>query len=388
MTERSFSLALPEVPEGSTAIEIVFNLPRGEIRLVPEEGFFALDADPKEVLRASGLGRFLLDLTKVRAREIPLAIRFVGEPPELVKLIVTTPTGPLVLAPTGCTDDPHGYQPIGAPVGSLTDNLCAYVQELEDAIELGPDTPRKRHRLYFAELNLNSHGALTGLEIWKCGRKYSRPFACTSSDLDQAILRTKSILELRLLQRGAVYLAQRKLHHFAPLPETDPTGTKLVRPWLRVLSRMQIAILRRHFQGARRPVEEAFEMFANGELRLQLSDGSWTCQPSAGSYLFFAEFALFAMDEPVDEGFWSRLCPALLRTQEIFARAYAAKDPFSAGLADYNPCDYDAERAFACSEKRELAEAYAYLTQEELAWRAAHNAIAIVPGAVRSCPLP
>lgn len=125
--------------------------------------------------------------------------------------------------------------------------------------------------------------------------------------------------------------------------------------------------------------EEAYEMFANGELRLQLPDSlAWTTQPSSAFYFYFGEFALLCVELEVDVAVWSQLANVLVRTQRIFADVYpsAADNP---AFEDYSACSFKEWRMWTGSEKQKLKDDYANV---DLCIAAASNAHEFMPGIV------
>ena len=77
------------------------------------------------------------------------------------------------------------------------------------------------------------------------------------------------------------------------------------------------------------PLEEAFEKFANGELRDPNEGENPDYEPDSGFYFAFAEFALVAIEANIDQDVWSPLLNALVRTQEVFLSAYQPSPPRS-----------------------------------------------------------
>lgn len=69
-------------------------------------------------------------------------------------------------------------------------------------------------------------------------------------------------------------------------------------------------------------VEEAFELFASG----QLTDFDTHGAPNGANYFAFCEFALLCVELGHERDFWKSLVPIFARTAEIFARCYHQVD--------------------------------------------------------------
>ncbi len=143
-------------------------------------------------------------------------------------------------------------------------------------------------------------------------------------------------------------------------------------------------------------VEEAFEMFANGELRTQLPSLYWTTQPSSSFYLYFAEFAFLALEcfktagskiSSEESVFWEKVLSCLIRTQEIYFRVYCPPSTAPLKFTDYRACNYSPLDAYACSEKHSLRVRYESLPLagdriNTLALRMSRNLLNAMPGGV------
>ncbi len=111
--------------------------------------------------------------------------------------------------------------------------------------------------------------------------------------------------------------------------------------------------------------EEAYEMFANGELRTQIPSFYWTTHPSSSYFVYFAEFAFMALEHSSlssdERNLWEAVLPVLIRTQEIFFRVYAPPEGGPRDWNAYRACNYSPLDAYACSEKSALRQVYAAL---------------------------
>jgi hypothetical protein len=106
------------------------------------------------------------------------------------------------------------------------------------------------------------------------------------------------------------------------------------------LSLAQIALIREFFSDERGVIrlsafQQAFEQFANGELRNPLR-GSGAGEPDGGAYFLFAEFAWLCVESDIHIDFWATVLRAFVKTQEIFVRVYRP-EPGSPGSVPPSP---------------------------------------------------
>jgi hypothetical protein len=376
-------ISLPPPPRGSRFLELVFNVGRGELLPGPEQSFpagyrFAVSSvakTPPNVLR--------VELSDA-AERVQLKLRSRGEHLELVKLRygiaeespptpIEPPNEPPVVAltaPGTCADDAEYLLtpvPITVTVGGVSTSVGPpeYQAALDAELGSAPNTPATRYRRYFAELNRQTQPLL--VDALNLGLS-----AAQTTGRKLNVDRAKSLLTSRVQERAK------------SLAVTTPPANSLIVPVIQDLSTLQLQIIDDHFlRGGILHLDEfndAFEMFANGELRLQLPTWNWTTQPSSGYYFFFAEFALLAIDMTIDAVRWAQLAPPLVRTQHIFARVYKPADP-NPGLASYGPCDYDPLRIYSTTEKASLVTTHPYATPLALEQGASANAKDYLPGA-------
>jgi hypothetical protein len=146
---------------------------------------------------------------------------------------------------------------------------------------------------------------------------------------------------------------------------------------VQALSDLLLGIVDTHFGPYLPAFEEAFEKFANGELRLQLPGLARTTQPSSGYYFLFGEFALMAADHGVAPARWTDLANVLVRTQLVFVRVYGPAVRAGADFSTYGAWNY------ACNgtpyTTAELAGLKTTFTGADLRVQAADHAIENLP---------
>ena len=188
-------------------------------------------------------------------------------------------------------------------------------------------------------------------------------------------------------------LGQRIAHRYDeygldPFRYSVPTYSEAARYAIEHFSQELLGVFFRHFSTTSGlldldSIEEAFEMFSNGELRLQLPELAWTTQPSSGFYVYFAEFSQLATELNMEARHWSRLVNVFVRTQRIYCDVYVPKsaDP-QPKLTSYWACGYEAKREFPCSRKAKLRREFRDLSFLDLCLAAAHHTREFFPGGV------
>jgi hypothetical protein len=369
--------ALPVAPPDTARLmDVVFNVTRG--RPLP----------PSSPLDSEGLPAFLrwdpqlaaqVPLNVLRYRLAPkayapqpIAVDSSGEHVELVKIVLRreNPEPVAVFAPVPeCPK--RGLQPrdindaVGASIGARE-----YLTSLRRFIDGLPDgEPRKAALELFYAFDLHTNPL-----IWEnllqqqedLGSWLDSSLVPDPGNLEAAIASTLSRLEGRLKQRVALHPA---VPHFDPY---DPENEEEAWRDTRELSTLQLNLLKGRTLAE---LGAAFEMFANGSLRVQLDNLAIAAQPSSGFYFFFGEFALLAMDNKVNTRSWKNRARFMLRTQRVFAETYA--DPNVSGpartLDSYTSLNF-------CGSKVIDTEDYEHLSAYELAQRAGENAKSYLGG--------
>lgn len=149
--------------------------------------------------------------------------------------------------------------------------------------------------------------------------------------------------------------------------------------WVDYLSRLQLGIVREYLPGSDQSIDtaavtEAFEMFANGELRVEVADSVWNSEPDSAHHFSFAEFAFLALEKQTDANEWGSLLNGLVMSQEIFSHAYRPdrKRPFF--YSDYKSTNFDDTKQVDANFKQQLRAKYAGKSLAELAEQAGNNA--------------
>jgi hypothetical protein len=156
--------------------------------------------------------------------------------------------------------------------------------------------------------------------------------------------------------------------------------------WVDYLSKLQLGVIREHLpdgnQGVVDPkaLTEAFEMFSNGELRVEVVRRRvWNGEPDSAFEFSFAEFAFVAIEDGIDVDEWSSLLKGLVISQEIFTQAYKPDRPPPFSYTDYRSTNFAPEKQVDIDFKRQLRAEYEGKSVDELADQAGKNALAAFP---------
>jgi hypothetical protein len=191
------------------------------------------------------------------------------------------------------------------------------------------------------------------------------------------IVRTAPILSRRVLERAA--MAQNgttpQPGQLTPMPDVSE---------LDYLSKLQLGIMREYLPDGYHGIDleamtEAFEMFTNGELRVEVVDGVWNSEPDSAYEFSFAEFAFAAIENDIDASEWSSLVNGLVMSQEVFTRTYTPDLPPPFFYSDYGSTNFAPEKQVDMDFKLQLRAEYEGKSVDELAEQAGKNAFAAFP---------
>ncbi len=383
MTVFENTIRLPESSGDALALLLNFGISRAEVLGSADELDGAELVRPGEVFQVSRLdtgtaGRplppnalgVLVSDQDAWSETTELEVRSAHEKLEVVSLVEYRSEARTVLSSPGqpCLDTVLLWeQPL---TGAATLSVLDYLNGVEAALYVAEDGPRTDYRWFFFDLDRRTdlHLAATYLSS-TAKQQWNLNLATALSGLSKRF-------EHRLAEH------QQVTGSYSQLTDAPTYATEL-----QYFSTLFLELFHLHFPdglgGIDYPrVEEAFEMFANGELRLQLTGQhpAWSCQPSSGYYFFFAELALMCVELGIDVAVWQELVNVLVRTQRIYTDVYPVADPDTAVLGGYSACAYQEARSWSCSEKASLRELFAGKTLDQLAVAAAQNALDDVGG--------
>ena len=191
------------------------------------------------------------------------------------------------------------------------------------------------------------------------------------------IVRTAPILSRRVLERAAI--AQNgttpQPGQLTPLPDVFE---------LDYLSKLQLGIMREYLSDGYQGIDleaitEAFEMFANGELRVEVVNGVWNSEPDSAYEFSFAEFAFVAIENNIDASEWSSLVNGLVMSQEIFTQTYKPDLPPPFFYSDYGSTNFAPAKQVDAAFKQQLRAEYVGKSVDDLAEQAGKNALDAFP---------
>ncbi len=396
-------IPIPAPPRGAVVVDLVFNVTWATLVLNPPPHGPGLRWDPElpkdhryNVLRFRienrGFWSSILPWMGRPCAPLQATVYSFGGFLDLVKIIFRwqnfSPIQVLLPIPGICWTDPDAYlvPPNKTPL-NLVMKAEDYYDEVENTLTSVPQdikgTKATRYRKYFAELNRETHEALLGVREQR---------GETVPNLDERRKAVDWLVRQGVLERR-VKLRADGLKQTGSCPQAEPVDP-VNHPSIRLMSDVQLQVIANYFGDvvvdakARADFQEAYEMFANGDLRYQLATGAWTTQPSCGFYFFFAEFALLAIDIGASPKEWRQLAPSLVRTQPIFARVYRPANPDTANFDSYRGCNYSTMRIFTPSERQDLVAALPYPNEAALCAGAAQNAVDFLPGILEPVAVP
>ncbi|HEX8212308.1 MAG TPA: hypothetical protein VF584_19185 [Longimicrobium sp.] len=296
-----------------------------------------------------------------------------GEPTSVAQELWRDAEGTLVPMP-GPLGGRAGLQLASA--GSVHD-FQAYAMALFTArceiVEASPDCRMRKYGKFFCDLDLNTNRALI-----------------QSAGLPQIEAARRTAI-IRLMERmfGA-RLDERRLSS----PDGPATlGTASEPEDVRLVSRVMLDIYRKHLStpGGELDPEEvwtAFEMFANGELRVEVQRGfPWNGEPDGGQMFCFAEFAFMAIEMGVDEAEWRLALPSHVAIQRIYAARYRPRNgPYDYGA--YKSGNYPHGEHVGPRRKAELRARFRDMPVEELALAARSHLVSTFPDQEPRSPYP
>jgi hypothetical protein len=131
-----------------------------------------------------------------------------------------------------------------------------------------------------------------------------------------------------------------------------------------------------------------FDVFANGDLRVQLPIGDFTAQPSSGYFFLFAELALTVIEgiqEKLarfngDKHFWLQFARGAIAAQRVYVKAYPAQDA-KGEINSFSACSWVNPPPRTEADWRTTFEPFANMAYDELAFEYVKQAAAAMPHA-------
>lgn len=328
---------------------------------VPPTGSYPNQAFPN-------VAELILPRLRIESREdVPLLVTTRGDAPQLLRFLLEIrhedEVATIAYRAIGdvCPDVQPHLERIELPGKPEQHLLTAweYLQEMEAVLRASPNNAMTKCLWHFFDLDRETNDMLIG------------PYLGAGSATRRAAIKLVAPWVMDQCARRA-----RNLPSEQPCPQRWEAVEMLLEMWTQTIVGNLGADLALF--------EEAFEQFANGDLRFRLRDGQWTTQPSSGLFFLFGELALAGAEfgKTADRADWERIANATVRAQEIFTAAYAPKHrPNRAVYRDYGACFYSSAQRLVPSEIAAIRKRYtACKDATAIGQKAGHNAREAMPG--------
>ena len=367
--EQSYKQA-NESGANALGLRLLFRLTRSQIRGITVEGLPQGTQVAKKSLFQLG-AEVLWDSTVPESTEVTATVEYEGEPLVLTDFVWITegPQDNVLIDVAKPVDPLKEGQLANNPLETVIEDPVRLFAARREAIERTVDPEVKRYQLYFWHYDHETHPRLI-LENPDIPEE-------EKAKRRSIIVQTAPILSRRVLERARI----------AETGGTPDPGELPQVPdvsWVEYLSDLQLGIMQQYLPDGYQDTDvaafaEAFEMFTNGELRVEVVDSVWNGEPDSAFEFSFAEFAFVAIEKSVDVDEWSSLLNALVMSQEIFTRAYTPDLPPPFFYSDYRSTNFAPEKQVDTTFKRELREQYGCKSVDELTEQAGKNALAAFP---------
>ena len=367
--EQSYKQA-NESGANALGLRLLFRLTRSQIRGITVEGLPQGTQVAKKSLFQLG-AEVLWDSTVPESTEVTATVEYEGEPLVLTDFVWITegPQDNVLIDVAKPVDPLKEGQLANNPLETVIEDPVRLFAARREDIERTVDPEVKRYQLYFWHYDHETHPRLI-LENPDIPEE-------EKAKRRSIIVQTAPILSRRVLERARI----------AETGGTPDPGELPQVPdvsWVEYLSDLQLGIMQQNLPDGYKDTDvaafaEAFEMFTNGELRVEVVDSVWNGEPDSAFEFSFAEFAFVAIEKSVDVDEWSSLLNALVMSQEIFTRAYTPDLPPPFFYSDYRSTNFAPEKQVDTTFKRELREQYGGKSVDELTEQAGKNALAAFP---------
>jgi len=354
----------------AVGLRLLFRLTRSQIRDIRVEGLPQGTQVAKKSLFQLG-AEVKWDSALPESSEVTAAVEYEGEPLVLTDFVwITEGAQDNVLISVAKPVDPlKEAQLANYPLETIIEDPVRLFAARREAIERTVDPEVKKYQLFYWHYDHETHPRLIleNPDIPEQEKAKRRSI----------IVQTAPILSRRVLER-----AKRAETGGTPEPGELPQIPEV--SWVEYLSDLQLGIMQQYLPNGYQDTDvtaftEAFEMFTNGELRVEVVDGVWNSEPDSAFEYSFAEFAFIAIENSVHVDEWSSLLNAVVMSQEIFTRAYRPDltPPFF--YSDYRSTNFAPEKQVDATFKGQLRERYEDKSADELTEQAGKNAFAAFP---------
>jgi hypothetical protein len=357
-------------------LRLLFRLTRSRIKAIRVEGLPEGVQIAKKTYFQLG-AEVTWDAALPDSIEVTAIVEYEGEPLVLTDFVwLTEGTQDNVLISLAKSVDPLTEgQLANNPLETVIEDPVRLFQARRNVIEQIVDPKIKKYQLFYWHFDRETHPQLipNNPEIPEDEKLKRRSI----------IIQTAPILSMRVLERAAIAQNGRTPQPGELTPVSDDSG-------LDYLSKLQLGIMREYLPDGNYVIDleaftEAFEMFANGELRVEVVNGVWNSEPDSAFEFSFAEFAFAAIENNIDAEEWSSLVNGLVMSQETFTQTYKPDVPPPFFYSDYHSTNFAPEKQVDMPFKQQLRAEYEGKSAGELAEQAGKNAFDAFP-AGRSRP--
>jgi hypothetical protein len=351
-------------------LRLLFRLTRSQIQAIRVEGLPEGVQIAKKTFFQLG-AEVTWDLALPDSTEVTATVEYEGEPLVLTDFVWITEGAQdnFLISVAKSVDPLKEDQLANNPLETVIEDPVRLFEARREAIERTVDPDVKKYQLFYWHYDHETHPRLIleNPDIPEDEKTKRRSI----------IVQTAPILARRVLERAEI-----AENGVTPEPGELPQVPDV--SWVEYLSELQLGIIREYLPDGYQDIDvaaftEAFEMFSNGELRVEVMDGVWNSEPDSAFEFSFAEFAFVAIENNVHTGEWGSLLNTLVMSQEIFTQTYRPDllPPFF--YRDYLSTNFAPEKQVGTTFKRQLREQYEGKSVDELAEQAGKNGFAAFP---------
>jgi hypothetical protein len=371
--ERSYRQA-NESGTNAVGLRLLFRLTRSQLREINVEGLPQGTQVAKKTVFQLG-AEVMWDSALPASSEVTATLEYEGEPLVLTDFVwITESTQDNVLINVAKAVDPlREAQLANNPLETVLEDPLRLFEARREAIERTVDPEVKKYQIFYWHYDHETHPRLIP----------ENPDIPEEEKIKRRsiIVQTAPILSRRVIERA-------RIAGTGGTPDPGELPQVPDHSWVQYLSELQLNIMRQYLPDGYRGIDvtacgEAFEMFTNGELRVEVVDGVWNSEPDSAFEFSFAEFAFVAIDNGVDVGEWSPLLNAMVMSQEIFTKVYKPDLPSPYFYSDYVSTNFAPEKQIDSTFKRRLREQYEGKDADELTEQAGKNAFTAFPAGAR-----